>query len=347
MRQKYINRSLFNLSILILILLCSALFYLNSGQVESNSEQNSITVISKLIFQSELTESDSNLLETIRLLRLPRLILVILVGANLAVAGALLQALFGNPLAEPYVIGISSGAAFGAVLAISVGFSSQFLGLNGIAIFAFLGACLTSFIVYTIAEKSSSNTIASLLLTGIAMSGLLQSITSLMILNGEPWSIRNVLIWIMGSFAYRGWNYVWVILPCSMIGLLISFLYHRSLNVLSTGEEAAFHLGFNVKRLKIILFILASLLAASSVTVCGMIPFVGLIVPHIMRLLTGSNYKSLIPTSILGGAILLIWSDLAAKNLATGQELPIGIITGIIGCLFFLYLLQSKRHRIF
>lgn len=278
-------------------------------------------------------------------IRLPRTLLAVLVGINLAVAGAIMQSLFYNPLAEPYVAGVSAGAALGGVLAITTGLQTAVLGLNAVALAAFAGATVMSLVVYHVARRGGRISMASLLLTGIALGGLAQAITTLLILQSDPYNVRNVLVWLMGSLAFRGWNYVFALLPYSVLGLGAGFWHWRSLNALATGETAAHSLGVDLERTRFVLLLVASMLAASAVAVGGIIGFVGLMVPHIARMVVGGNHRALLPGCVLGGAILLLWADILARLISPGQEMPIGIVTGVLGCLFFLHLLQQGRGR--
>jgi iron complex transport system permease protein len=279
--------------------------------------------------------------------RMPRGLLAILVGANLAVAGVLMQALFYNPMAEPYVVGVSSGAALGAVLAVVAGMEAAWAGLNMVALAAFVGAVATTLIVYRVAERAGRVHIATLLLTGVAVGGILQAATTFLLLRQDATQIRSVLVWLMGSLALRGWEYPLVLVPYSIAGLGVAAAFHRSLDLLSAGEEPAHHLGLDVDRAKRVLLAAAALLAAASVATAGIVAFVGLIVPHAMRMLVGAGHRRLLPASALGGAVLVLWADLLARHCLPGEEIPIGVITGVLGCAAFLVLLARQRRRVF
>lgn len=279
--------------------------------------------------------------------RLPRGVLAVLVGANLAVAGVLMQALFYNPMAEPYVVGVSSGAALGAVIAVVAGLEVAWAGLNFVALAAFAGAVATTIVVYRIAERAGRVHIATLLLTGVAVGGILQAATTFLLLRQDATQIRSVLVWLMGSLAMRGWEYPLALLPYSIVGLAVAAAFHRSLDLLSSGEEPAHHLGLDVDRAKRLLLGAAALLAAASVATAGIVAFVGLIVPHGMRLLVGAGHRRLLPASALGGAVLTLWADLLARHGIPGEEIPIGVITGVLGCAAFLALLARQRRRVF
>ncbi len=328
-----------------LLLLFSIWFSLSLGQLGFTQPSELIQILKAHMGKGQLEGPMKDLSIILWKIRLPRIALALLVGANLAVAGALMQALFYNPLAEPYIVGVSAGAALGAVVAMILGLEAALFGLNGVAIFAFIGATGTTFIVYRVAQRAGKVSISTLLLTGIAVGGLMQALTTLLILQAEPYHIRNVLAWLMGSLAYRDWDYVIVLLPYTLVGLTVACYHYRTLNALATGEESAHYLGVNVERAKLILLLVASLLAASAVAVSGIIAFVGLIVPHLVRILLGANHRILIPASILVGSFLVMWADIMARTIAPGQEIPIGVVTGVLGCLFFLYLLRHYKGR--
>ena len=330
------------LSFLLLLIIW---FSLSLGQLGFTQPSELIQIFKAHIGKKPLEGPLKDLSIILWQIRLPRIALGLLVGANLAVAGTLMQALFYNPLAEPYIVGVSAGAALGAVVAMIFGLKSALFGLNSVAIFAFAGATITTFVVYRVAQRAGKISISTLFLTGIAVGGLMQALTTLLILQAEPYNIRNVLAWLMGSLAYRDWGYVIVLLPYTIIGLVVAYYHYRTLNALATGEETAHYLGVNVERVKLILLLVASLLAASAVAVSGIIAFVGLIVPHLVRILIGANHRILLPASALAGAFLVMWSDIMARTVAPGQEIPIGVVTGVLGCLFFLYLLRYYKGR--
>ncbi len=269
-------------------------------------------------------------------IRLPRIALALLVGASLAVAGALMQSLFHNPMADPYIVGVSSGAALGAVLSVTLGFATR-------SFFAFIGAVAVTALVYTLSRRNGRVPIGTLLLTGIAIGGLMSAITSLLLMQWRPDDMRMVIMWLMGSLANRDWAAVISLLPYTFIGVTVAVLWRRELNILALGDETAHHLGVNLERTRVLMLVIASMLAAAAVAVSGVIAFIGLIVPHLMRLLVGPNHRQLIPACILGGGLLLIWADVLAQLIIPGAEVPIGIVTSALGCPFFLYLLQRQR----
>ena len=277
-------------------------------------------------------------------LRLPRVILAALVGICLALSGAIMQALFQNSLADPYLVGVSAGAGLGAVVAIMFAASLTFLGLAGMPLLAFLGALAVVFLVYVLARRGGRVQTGTLLLTGIAVGSLVSAVTSFLMMVMQQ-DLRQVLFWLLGGLSGRGWQQVWIILPQAALGLGLAMMMSRPLNLLLLGDEAAASLGMNIQSSKRLLLALASLLAAGAVAVSGIIAFVGLVVPHVTRLLVGPDHRRLLPVCALSGALLMILSDIAARVILAPTELPIGIITSALGCPFFLYLLHRQGRR--
>lgn len=277
-------------------------------------------------------------------LRLPRVILAALIGVCLALSGAVMQALFQNPMAEPYLLGVSSGAALGAVIAISFAAGLTALGIFTTPLLAFIGALIVVFLVYILAQRGGRVQTGTLLLTGIAVGSLVSAITSFLMMVMQQ-DLRGVLFWLLGGLSGRGWTQVWIILPQAVVGLALALTMSRPLNMLLLGDEAAASLGLNLQRTKRLLLALASLLAAAAVAVSGIIAFVGLVVPHVTRLLVGPDHRRLLPLTALMGALLVVLSDTAARTILAPTELPIGIITSALGCPFFLYLLHKHGRR--
>lgn len=278
-------------------------------------------------------------------LRLPRIVLALLVGGGLAVSGVIMQALFHNPLADPYIVGVSSGAAFGAVLAVALGLGLSLLGSNAIPLCAFVGAVAVTALVYGLARHRMHLPVTTLLLTGIAVGSLLQAATAFLLLQQGHNELREVMAWLMGSLANGAWRQVGMLLPYLALGLACAWCWQRELNLLSFGEVTAHHLGVPLERTKLLLLLLASLLAAGAVAMSGVIAFVGLIVPHIMRLLVGPHHRRLLPASFLGGGLLLLWADVLARCVLPAGEVPIGIITSVLGAPFFLFLLYRRPGK--
>lgn len=277
-------------------------------------------------------------------IRFPRILVALLVGGTLSVAGATYQGLLKNPMADPYVIGVSSGAAFGAAIGISSKIIFNFFGLSFISIMAFICAVLVMLVVYKIAKIGNKVPITTLLLSGIAVGNFLTAFTSLiMIFSGD--SMNKIFYWTMGSFSGKGWDQLASVFPYIVIGILIIYYYAKDLNIILLGEDTASNLGVNVEKVKKILLITSTIITAAVVSISGIIGFIGLIIPHIARMVVGPDNKHLIPTSFLFGAILLIICDTIARSIFP-QEIPVGLITSILGGPFFIYLLRNKKREI-
>lgn len=275
-------------------------------------------------------------------MRLARVILAGLVGAGLAASGVVLQGLLVNPMADPYILGISQGAALGATAAmLSLG-GILALGIYTVPLVAFLGGMATSIIVYNLARVGNRVQMSTLLLAGIAVGLFLSAITSyMMITSGQ--NVHQILFWMIGGFAGRGWDHVKVLLPYILTGYTLMHLYTRRMNVILLGEEPAQHLGIDVEKMKKVLLAAATLTTASAVSVSGVIAFVGLIIPHAVRLMVGPDHRVLLPTAALTGAIFLIIADALARVAAAPEEIPVGIITALCGGPFFVCLLRKKN----
>lgn len=276
-------------------------------------------------------------------MRLARVILAALVGAGLAASGVVLQGLLINPMADPYILGISQGAALGATAAMLLLGGAVAMGIYTVPLVAFLGGLATSIVVYNLSRVGGRVQMSTLLLAGIAVGLFLSSITSyIMLTSGQ--NVHQVLFWMIGGFAGRGWDHVKVLLPYIIIGYSLMHLYARKMNVILLGEEPAQHLGIDVERMKKVLLTAATLTTASAVSVSGVIAFVGLIIPHAVRLMVGPDHRVLLPTSALTGAIFLIMADALARVAAAPEEIPVGIITALCGGPFFIYLLRKKNN---
>lgn len=277
--------------------------------------------------------------------RLPRIILAVLTGSLLSMAGAVYQAIFQNPMADPYVIGISSGAAFGATIAIIFLPPMMLLGNSIVSLAAFLSAILTSILVYFISKTKRGVDTFSLLLTGVVISTVLSSFISLMMLAHQDEAMK-IMTWTMGSFNAKSWNHVITILIPTVIGIFFTIYHGKDLNVLVMGEEEAMSMGLDTKRLKRNMLLICALLTSIAVSVSGIIGFVGLIVPHFIRLIFGSEHKFLLKASFVFGAIFMLLSDTIARSLLGGFEIPVGIITSLIGGPLFLILLMRYRRNL-
>jgi len=275
-------------------------------------------------------------------IRLPRVLLGALVGSALAVAGTTFQGLFKNPMADPFVIGVSSGAALGATVAMLMGLHFPALGVGMVPLMAFSGALGTMFLVYNLARVGHKVPVLPLLVSGIAVSSFLSALVSLLVYFSDE-KIHQVVFWLMGGFSGASWGYVRLSLPYMVAGTAVVLLFTRELNVLLSGEEKAAQLGVDVERTKKILLAAGSLLTASAVATSGLIGFVGLIVPHLARLVLGPDHRWLLPAAAMSGAIFLVGADGLARTIVAPTELPVGVITALCGGPFFLYLLRRRK----
>jgi iron complex transport system permease protein len=276
-------------------------------------------------------------------LRLPRVLLAAVVGGALAASGAVFQGLFRNALADPAIIGVSSGAALGAIVVIvTVGAGS--LGAFAVPLAAFVGAMGTAYVVYRLARVGPAVHVATLLLAGIAMAAVISSLMSLvMSFSGED--IRDIYSWLLGGLVAQGWRSIATVLPVVVIGIAGAALVAHELNLVALGEERAVQLGVEVDRLKRRAIAVGALLAAAAVSVAGVIGFVGLMTPHLLRLVIGADHRRLVPASVLAGATLLILADLVARTIIAPSEIPVGVVTALLGGPFFLWLLRRDGRR--
>lgn len=275
-------------------------------------------------------------------LRLSRAVLAFLVGASLSLSGAILQGYFQNPMAGPFVVGVSSGASFGAVLSIYIGWNVSILGLSLQSIFAFAGGFIIVTFVYLLSQKKGIFKIETLLLIGIAAGALASALTSfLLFLRSE--SFEEAVFWLLGSFVLSDWKQIIAIFPYILLCFIIAQWMAKNMNLLALGDETAQSLGCPVKRVRKIFLIVATLLAASSVSVSGVIGFIGLIVPHWVRILIGPDHRYLFIFSSITGGVFLLFCDFLARTLLFPTELPIGIITAAVGAPFFIFLLSKGK----
>lgn len=275
-------------------------------------------------------------------IRFPRTILAALVGAGLAIVGAALQAVTRNPLADPHLLGISSGAAFGAILALL--HTGLFIGLLTVPLMAFLGALVTTLLVLALVGFTSASSADRLVLVGVAVSFIVMAAANLLIFLGDPKAAHTVIFWMLGGLGLAQWGHLVyplaVLIPCC----LWIWLRSSDLNAMTIGDETATTLGIPVKRFRLQIFVLGALITGTLVAFSGIIGFVGLMVPHIVRLVVGGSYTRVLPASALCGALFLIWADIAARTLMAPEDMPIGIVTGLIGGVFFIWLLR-KGHK--
>jgi iron complex transport system permease protein len=275
-------------------------------------------------------------------LRLPRIVLAGVVGAALAASGATYQGLFRNPLADPYLIGVASGAGLGATIVLVTDVPTAYHGISLLPVAAFAGAILAVAVAYAIARQSEGLPLTTLVLAGVAIASFTGAITSLLMIRSDP-DLRPVLGWLLGGFISAQWKHSLLILPYLVPGLLLVLAYSRVINVLQLDEEQARQLGVNVERVKVLLIAAATLFTAAAVSFSGLIGFVGLIAPHAARLLWGGDYRALLPMAALVGAAFLILADLASRMVASPAELPVGVVTALCGAPFFLYLLRRRK----
>lgn len=320
----------------------------NFGAADISYKQTASIIISKIPLVKRFITL-KGIAETSQIivlnLRLPRIILASLVGAGLSVVGTSFQGIFKNPMADPFVLGISSGAALGATISIVIGVQLSIIGMSIMTVNAFVGAILTTLFVYNIARVGSKIPSITLLLSGVATSFLLSSIISvLMIFNRQD--IEKIVMWTMGNLSAASWSQVGIlsiiIIPCTVI----LYFFSRDLNIMLLGEESARSLGIEVDLVKKLVLFISTLMVAVVVSFSGIIGFVGLIIPHIIRLLFGSDHKIVIPFSALGGALFLIICDTIARSIAPPTEIPVGIITSMLGVPFFLYLLYKTKKKV-
>lgn len=276
--------------------------------------------------------------ETIVLgVRMPRVAVAAVAGFALGASGAVMQGFFRNPMADPTVIGISSGAAVGAVAVIVYGLAIS------IQVAAFVGALAAAFAVYRLSTRNGRTGVATLLLAGVAVQMFLGAVVSYLMYTSDDDSLRSAVYWTMGYLVHRDWSHVSSSLPIVLAGFGVLMVYSRDLNVLMLGEEDAGNLGVDTQRTKSVLLAVSSVVTAAAVSVAGVIGFVGLIVPHAMRLAVGPDHRILIPTSALAGAAFLVSADASSRFLLGGGDLPVGIVTALVGVPFFLYLLRRRE----
>jgi iron complex transport system permease protein len=320
------------LSLLFLLLIVGLLSSLVKGSVKTNFGD----------LWNFLVHNDQTHAQIFIHLRLSRALLAFLVGASLSLSGAILQGYFQNPMAGPFVVGVSSGSSLGAVLALILGLNMSFWGFSLQSVFAFGSGFAIVSLVYILSQKKGSFKVETLLLTGIAAGALASSLTSFLIFFQSE-SFEQAVFWLLGSFHLADWNHIRVIFPSFILCFFISQWLAKDMNLLVMGDEIAKSLGCSVDRTRKIFLIVSTLLASSSVSVSGIIGFVGLIVPHWIRLLIGPDHRHLFFSSSIMGGVFLLFCDLLARTILAGSELPIGIITAAVGAPFFIYLLNQHR----
>jgi iron complex transport system permease protein len=331
---------------LLITLFVVVLFSCSVGAADLSMVDAFKIIIQKLPFVGQILIEEpitNTMVSIIWRIRMPRILLAGIAGAALAFSGTIYQGLFKNPMAESFVLGVSAGAALGGAIGMILGIS-RVMGIGGTGLMAFTGALLTTYLVYQLGRTGGRVSMTSLLLAGMAINFMLSAaISLLMIFNRQR--MDNIIMWTMGSFANSTWGKVVLAFITVIAGMLVTRFFARDLNVLLMGEEEAKHLGIDVERTKKILLALSSFIAAMAVAVSGIIGFVGLIVPHAIRLVMGPDHRVLLPYSAVVGSIFLIIADTMARTLVSPLEIPVGIITALAGAPFFLYLLSRKKRE--
>ncbi|MFC1501224.1 FecCD family ABC transporter permease [Elusimicrobiota bacterium] len=332
-----INRNVLIFSILFTALITVVIISLGLG-----GSDLSIGEIINSIFKPDLSQTGSIIVWK---LRIPRIVLAMFTGMGLAVSGCVFQGMLKNPLADPYTLGISGGAALGATLGIVTGLST--LNLFFLPLCAFIGTFISIFVVYVVSSKKSfSNN--TLILVGVILGFVFSSLVILIFTLGRPEQVQSAIFWLMGDLSSPQNDLIGFVSIFIILGVLMLFFYSRELNILTLGHEKAMHLGVETEKVKKILFITASFVTAACVSATGIIGFVGLIIPHFLRKFTGPDHRILIPASAIGGAIFLTLCDAFARTIIAPIELPVGVITGFIGGIVFLiFIIRSKDYRVF
>ena len=322
------KNSIFSIGLLLLLALAGILLSLKVGAVN-------------ISWREILSNKNKEIVDIIYTIRLPRIVMALLVGGGLSLSGAGLQVLLRNPLAEPYIVGVSSGASLGMIIFLglrkAIGFSFSFMPVA-----AFVGGLLSVIIVYRISLVAGQLSTNSFLLVGIMIGTFLWSWSALMMLLSKE-NIYTVMLWLMGSFSGSSWQKVLAVLPYWLVGFILLVFRSRELNLLTLGEEQAFYLGVNVEKLKREIIFSTTVLTSACVAVSGIIGFIGLLVPHISRFIWGADHRILLFTSTLLGGTFLLFSDTLARTLVTPAEIPVGIITALIGAPLFCWLLKKNE----
>jgi iron complex transport system permease protein len=326
--------------VMLMILIAVIIIAVGIGSVYVSPKTVLKIILLKLKLIKNVSLPDTQV-SIIYLVRIPRVLAASLAGAALAAAGTVMQGMFRNPMADPGILGVSSGAGLGAVAAIVLGFSARSIYL--LPAFASFGALLAVTIIYLLSLRKGRISTLTLILSGIAVSTFLGAFTQFILMNGNDYEVRTYVFWTMGGLNGMMWDQVRMLaLPVTVL-LVILMFFSRDLNILLLGEEQAQAVGLEPTRTRKLLLIVTSLITAAAISVCGPISFIGLIVPHIMRLIVGPDHRILIPAGAIGGAIFLIACDIIAR-LPSGGEISVGIITSMLGAPYFLYLLIKSRR---
>lgn len=314
-----------------------------TGQLPITPTEVAGSLLRAIGIDTDWAPTDPIVESTLWVVRFPRIVMALVVGAALAVAGAVMQAIFGNPLAEPGVVGVSSGAALGAASAIAVG--ASVLGVAGVAVAAFLGGLVATLLVYVVSRAGGRTEVVTLLLTGIAVNAIAQAGIAFVLFIADSASREQIVFWQLGSLGGSLWSQVLVVAVVTLPGVVIALALARRYDLLALGERNARHLGVDVERLRLVSIVLVALLTGAAVAFAGIIAFVGLVVPHLVRMIIGPAHRGLVLASALGGGALLVIADLMTRTLVAGAELPIGMLTSLVGGPFFFWLLYRQRRR--
>jgi iron complex transport system permease protein len=328
-------------AVLLLVLLCLMII---AGTI--GSAKIPLSDVARIVISPIFPGADDGVKQSfkiiIRMVRLPRVLLSVLAGMGLAISGAVFQGIFRNPMANPYILGVSSGAAFGATLGMILGLQVTFLGIGAVPLSAFTGAIGASLLVYILSGGGKS--VMSLLLSGIALGFFLTALMSLLMYFNRD-QLERIVYWSMGSFNAANWTKVALTAPVILSGGIVILFFARDLNLMVLGDDTARGLGVPVRFSRIIFLLTSTIITASAVSVSGIIGFVGLIIPHIIRIITGPDHRTLIPNSMLAGGIFLLLSDTLARTVLSPTEIPVGIITSLAGAPYFLLLLYQRRKQ--
>lgn len=329
----------------LLLLIFIFILSVSAGSVRISLYDTLRIVLKKFLLVGDISDLQSNLVTIIEKVRLPRVILSALVGAALSIAGTAMQGLLRNPLADSSTLGVSAGGALGAVITIALGIRFSFFPLLSVPVMSIIFSFITLIIILSISYKISYNLSSStIILTGVIVSMFTGSIISFIVTMSNE-RLKSIVFWTMGSFSGRGWEYVLLVLPFFIIGSLGLLRYSRELNAFAMGEEKAGYIGVNTKKVKIMILIFVSVLVGVSVSVSGTIAFVGLVIPHITRMLIGPNHKQLMPLSVVLGAAFLMLADLLSRTVLSPAELPIGVVTSLIGSIIFINIFYAQRQK--
>ena len=331
--------------IIIASILCFSTIILSTtiGIADISFTQTMKILLSKIFhINFKLGNIKDSTIAIVWMIRFPRVMLAFFVGGALAICGVSYQGILKNPMADPFILGVSSGAALGATIGIMTNLDFYFLGINSISMFAFIGAIASLFIVYNISKVGRKVPMATLLLSGIAIGQFLSAAISLCMVFSNDF--QSIIFWTMGSFNAKSWNQLVLVVPYVIIGFIIIYSSNREMDIMLLGEDTASQLGVDTEKLKMKILITTAFVTAAAVSVTGIIGFVGLIIPHIVRIVTGPKHKVLLPYSFVAGGLFMIVCDTIARSFMS-QEIPVGIITALFGGPFFVYLLKKRMGR--